>query len=71
MRRPDDPWFTVLYRDPHTLWWLPGAVVALGALLLDLLVFKFSAVHSSAVAALMGGSAAAGSYIRRRLSSRG
>lgn len=23
-RSPGDPWYTALYRDPHTYWWLPS-----------------------------------------------
>ena len=65
-RQPSDPWFTILYRDPHTVWWAPAVAVAVVVALVDLLVFDLSVRHSLAVAALIGGSSAAGSYVRWR-----
>ena len=26
-RQAGDPWYTVLYREPHTLWWAPGLYI--------------------------------------------
>ena len=65
-RSPGDPWFTVFYRDPHTLWWAPGLVVAVALLLMNLLVFERSVVHAVTVAALIGGAANLGTYYRWR-----
>ena len=65
-RRPGDPWYTVLYRDPHTLWWAPGLFGAVALLLTNLFVFERSLFHAMIVGALLGIVGSVGTYYRRR-----
>ena len=66
VRSPDDPWYTVLYRDPHTLRWAPGLFVAAVSLMANLLLFDRSALHALVVAFLMGAVITGSAYVRRR-----
>lgn len=69
-RRVGDPWFTVFYRDPHTLWWAPGLAVGAVLLVLYLLVFDSSVTRAVTIAALIGGVSTLGTCVRWRGRSR-
>lgn len=38
-RDPGDPWYTAVYRNPHTRWWGPAAPMLVALLLINRLAF--------------------------------
>ncbi len=65
-RRVGDPWYTVFYRDPHTLWWVPAAIVAPALFLGYVTVFDRSVVYAFGLATVFGLIGGAGNYYRWR-----
>jgi hypothetical protein len=52
-RTPDDPWYTALYREPHTLGWAPAALTFVLVFAIDRFGFDESIGESTAWAALV------------------
>ena len=66
-RSLDDPWYTALYRDPHTLWWAYGLFYF--PLLFVVLHFlaSDSATHAALISAIFAVLCTLGILLRRKL----
>lgn len=67
VRRPGDPWYTAVYKNPHTRWWGPAAPMFLALLASFRLLADDSWVMSSLQAALV---VSAYSYLARATAQR-
>lgn len=68
-RTADDPWYTTIYREPHTMWWAP-------AVFLFVVIFVVARANGDTVAEASGWAAAwsavyaVGGYVSWRRSRR-
>jgi hypothetical protein len=64
-RKPGDPWYTALYRDPHTLWWAPAIFYFVFVVWLTGVIGPLNAQGALLWATLFAIAVTAGIWLRR------
>ena len=69
-RKPGDPWYTVIYREPHSLFWAPSVLTFALVFVIDRFGFNASIAESALWGAIVAAAQVTSVYVFRRLDTR-